>query len=103
MTRKVVWSHQARDDLADIFRHIASDNPAAARHVLDRVDVAAASLGAIPTGRPGRVGGVYEKSVRGLPYIIAYEILRRKTSEEIVVLHIVHTSRRWPKGGWPQN
>ncbi|WP_020177953.1 type II toxin-antitoxin system RelE/ParE family toxin [Methylopila sp. M107] len=103
MTRSVVWSREARGDLAAIFRHIAADSPEAADRVVDRIDVAANSLGSIPTGRPGRVTGVYEKSIAGLPYIVAYEILARPTSEEIVILHVIHTSRRWPEGGWPQD
>ena len=27
-----------------------------------------------PKGRPGRVAGTYEKTVSGLPYVIAYEL-----------------------------
>jgi toxin ParE1/3/4 len=73
--RRVVWSHRARDEYLAIIRFIADESPDAAQRVADRMDVAAAALSALPTGRAGRVKDTYEKLLPGLPYILAYEIL----------------------------
>lgn len=52
------------------------------------------------TGHPGRAVGTYEKSVGGLPYIIAYAIDLRGDEEGIVVLHVIHTARDRREGTW---
>jgi plasmid stabilization system protein ParE len=101
--RDVVWSESALDDTDEIVAYIASDNPAAAAKVLDRLELTAQRLGRLAVGRSGRVEGTYEKSVVGLPYIIAYAI-RPLTSarEQVVILRVIHTARNWPKGRWPK-
>jgi toxin ParE1/3/4 len=100
--RDVVWSDAALDDTDILSAYIAADNPAAAHKVLDRIESAADSLGRLPSGRTGRVQGTYEKSVVGLPYVIAYAIrLLPSGAEQIVVLRVIHTARDWPKGQWP--
>ena len=101
MTRTVVWSRDALDDLVAQLAYIAADNPDAARRVAARIGDAGAALGAIPTGRPGRVGGTFEKSVTGLAYVIAYAITVRGDREEISILHVIHTARDWPVEAWP--
>lgn len=45
--------------------------------------------------------GTCEKSVPGLPYIIAYERLTRDAEEVVAILHVIHTARNWPPGEWP--
>ena len=35
MARRVVWSREAKQDLADIYHYIKSDNPKAAKSVVD--------------------------------------------------------------------
>ena len=100
--RDVVWSEAALDDTDALFAYIAADDPAAARRVLNRVKSAAQGLGRLPSGRRGRVQGTYEKSVVGLPYIIAYAINSLSSgAEQIVILRVIHTARNWPKGRWP--
>jgi len=101
--RDVVWSGAALDDADVLFAYIAADNPAAARKVLDRIESTAQGLSRLPSGRRGRVQGIYEKSVVGLPYIIAYAINPLSSgAEQIVVLRVIHTARNWPKGKWPR-
>ena len=101
--RDVVWSEAALDDTDVLFAYIAADNPAAAHKVLDRIGSTAEGLGRLPSGRRGRVQGTYEKSVVGLPYIIAYAINPLSSgAEQIVVLRVIHTARNWPKGRWPK-
>lgn len=45
------------------------------------------------SGRPGRLAGIYEKSVPRLPYIIAYALSERAGRESVVILRVIHTSR----------
>jgi len=100
--RDVVWSEAALDEADELVAYIAADNPAAARKVLDRIESTAYGLGRLASGRRGRVQGSYEKSVVGLPYIIAYAINPLSSGDEqIVVLRVIHTARDWPKGQWP--
>ena len=99
----VVWSQSALDDMDSAIAYIAAENPLAARRVLDRINAAGESLGQVATGRRGRVAGTYEKSVRGLPYIIAYSIQPRTGGRErIVILRVIHGARNWPSGEWPK-
>jgi toxin ParE1/3/4 len=99
----IVWSGSALDDLDSAVQYIAADNPIAARRVLERIDAAAEALGRVATGRPGRVAGTYEKSVRGLPYIIAYAIQPLPGGRErIVILRVIHGARNWSADEWPK-
>jgi plasmid stabilization system protein ParE len=100
---EVVWSESALDDLDSAIGYIAADNPFAAARVLDRIEAAADDLGEVATGRRGRVAGTYEKSVRGLPYIIAYAIRELPSGRDrIVILRVIHGARNWPPGEWPE-
>ncbi|CAM5410612.1 addiction module RelE/StbE family toxin [Aquamicrobium terrae] len=101
MKRAVQWSRDALNDLKDQVAFIATDNPAAARRIADRIRHAGKSLGDMATGRPGRVVSTYEKPVLGLPYIIAYAIVSAAAGEAIVILRVIHMSRDWPPGEWP--
>jgi plasmid stabilization system protein ParE len=98
MSRRIEWSASALDDLDQTIAYIARDDPAAARKVVADISRAAVALGIRPTGRPGRVSGSYEKSVTGLPYVIAYAL---PDDARIVVLRVIHTARDWPRDGWP--
>lgn len=64
----------------------------------DALRDAAAALGLAPTGRPGRVTGVYEKSVAKVPYVVAYTI----SGEMLAIVRVIHTARDWPQGQWPR-
>jgi plasmid stabilization system protein ParE len=72
--KRVVWSRDALDEFGGLVEYIAYDDPLAALGVADRIDEAIVRLAEMPTGRKGRVSGTYEKSVTGLPYIIAYSL-----------------------------
>jgi toxin ParE1/3/4 len=101
--RDVVWSENALDDTNELDTYIANNNPAAAGKVLDRIDLTAQRLGQLAIGRSGRVEGTYEKSVIGLPYVIAYAIRSLPGGmEQVVILRVIHTARNWPKGKWPK-
>jgi toxin ParE1/3/4 len=99
VTRRVVWSRDALNDLKAQISFIATENPDAARRVAQTLRAAGSALAAIPTGRPGRVAGTYEKSVQHLPYIIAHMLTA--DAETLAILRVIHTARDWPTGQWP--
>lgn len=101
MKRPVAWSRAALEDMKSQVAFIARENPAAARRVGERIRATGNALEDFATGHPGRVAGTYEKSVGGLPYIIAYEIELMDGAETIMVLHVIHGARDWREGEWP--
>ena len=101
MRRPVIWTRAALGDLNAQIAYIAHENPAAARRVAERIRATGNGLQDFATGHPGRVAGTYEKSVAGLPYIIAYAIDRNDDAETIAVLHVIHAARDWREGEWP--
>ncbi len=103
MKRRVFWSRDALDELKQIGRHIAHDNPPAARRVAAAIRQTGDALGERAVGRKGRVTGTYEKSVTGIPYIVAYAIgALPDNGEAVYILRIIHTSRQWEDESWPQ-
>lgn len=101
MSRPVRWSTDALTDLAHQVTYITAENPAAAHRVADAIDKTALALGDMPIGRPGRVTGTYEKSVTGLPYILAYAITQAGGEETVAIVRVIHTARDWPAEKWP--
>ena len=55
----------------------------------------------MPTGRAGRVTGIYEKPVTGLPYILAYAISQANGEKAVVIVRVIHTARDWSAEKWP--
>ncbi|TWF56508.1 type II toxin-antitoxin system RelE/ParE family toxin [Neorhizobium alkalisoli] len=102
MTAKLQWSRDALEDFKRQIGYIAEHNPESARDVAKRVDECALRLSVHSTGRPGRVAGTLEKSVAGLPYILAYNISATDRGSVLTVLRLIHTSRDWRKGQWPK-
>lgn len=101
MTRPVVWAAEAMRDTLDILRHIAEDDPDVAEQIVDLIEAAGYRLGEIPTGRPGRVPGTFEKSLAPLPWILCYVVEDGFDEQRILILRVIHTARNWPKGDWP--
>lgn len=96
MIRSVSWSRRALDDIKQQVEFIARDNPAAARRIEVKLRETGEALGLIPTGRPGRAAGTYEKSVARLPYVIVYALSERGAEGSVVILRVIHTARDWP-------
>ena len=87
------FSSEARIQLLQIHRHIAEHNPHAATSVIERIRLAAELLRDFPRlGREGREPGTREWVVRGLPYIIVYEIDVSDT-DELLVLAVFHGAK----------
>ena len=97
--RRVEWTRTALEDIIAQAEHIALDNPDAAERVAAAIREGGTALATFATGRPGRVAGIYEKSVRRLPYIIAYALT--DADQTVSILRVIHTARDWPEGGWP--
>ena len=89
-----VWTPQALEDIASVYRHIAADHPMAAKRIVDviRTSVAEILLAFPEAGRPGRVEGTRELVIKGTPFIVPYSV----GSEAIAVLGVHHAARRWP-------
>ena len=90
---EVRWTRRALSALAGIADYIAEDNPAAARHIVTRVEDAVSRLAGQPLmGRAGRVPGTRELVVVGTPLIVPYRV----RAGRLEVLTVFHSSRRWP-------
>lgn len=86
-----------------VVAYIAQDNPSAAARVAARLDTTIRALSTAPTGRQGRVSGTYEKTVPGLPYVIAYALGHEPRGHEtITILRVIHGARDWPEETWPR-
>ena len=71
---KVIWSEEAVTDVTRIARHVAQDNPAAARRLARELLVAGDSLDVFPyRGRRGRSRGTREL-VAVPPYVLVYRV-----------------------------
>jgi toxin ParE1/3/4 len=91
---KLVWSPFALSDRDAIFSHIEADNPRAAVHVDEQIDVAVRRLIEFPeSGRPGRVAGTRELVVPRTPYIAAYVVVPGM----VRILRILHGAQIWPE------
>lgn len=97
MTRRVDWSAEAADDFDRAIDYIAFDSEANGWLVSARVLGAIDLLAELPTGRQGRVDGIYEKVVQKTPYITAYSL----SDNAIRIARIIRASRDWPEGKWP--
>ena len=88
------WTRLAEADLDDIAAYIGQDGPAAAaRVVLELIDQAETLLSRhAALGRPGRVLGTRELIIGDLPYVIPYRV----RDNDVEILRVLHTSRRWP-------
>jgi len=82
--------------LQGIRAYLALRNPEAAREVIATIRKEISLLAEQPSiGRPGRIADTRELVTRPYPYIVAY----RQRVDEIHVLAVIHTSRRWPENG----
>lgn len=81
-------------ELATISNDIAREDPAAADAVQLRITTSVDRLAQFPdAGRAGHVNGTREIDVGAYPYIVVYRI----KGDEIQILTVRHTSRRWPE------
>ena len=101
--REVIWSSRAKLTNAEIIGYISTTHDErSARLVHQRILDAGNALGALPTGRPGRMTGTYEKSVARTSYVILYALPSASGRDFVLILDVVHTSRDWRKGQMPE-
>jgi len=87
------WSTPAAKDLERIFHRIQTDNPKAARHVVQTIHDGCESLINFPKrGRLGRIRGKRELLFPGLPYIAVY----RLKTDAVEISRIYHAAQDWP-------
>ena len=91
---KLRFSEHAIRSLTSIRDYIAKDSPEMAARVIGAILEAAFRLERFPmSGRIGRITGTRELVVPELPYIIPYRVV----DDVVVLLSVIHTSRKWPK------
>jgi toxin ParE1/3/4 len=87
------YTAEAREHIAAFYSYIGDRSPAAATQVAARIRLAAERLTEFPRiGRAGRVHGTYEWVVRGLPYIIVYQI-GATDPDEVLILGVFHAAQ----------
>jgi toxin ParE1/3/4 len=93
---RVRWLRKALRNLGEEATYIATQDPIAARLVVERVPQAVAALETQPgIGRPGRVAGTRELVVPKTRYIVPYRV----RGEAVEILRVFHTSQR-PAQRW---
>lgn len=91
---KVRWTRLAVADLDSVYEYIATDDPAAAGRIVERIETAVVMLSRHPSaGRAGRIRGTRELVISGTPFIVPYRFRRAA----IEVLAVIHASRKWPE------
>lgn len=91
--KQLEFSAQSIANIVAIVGHIATDNPGAAKEVESTIFATAESLENFPMlGHVGKRAGTREPVIDRYPYFIAY----RLTSKKVVVLAVMHQSRKYP-------
>ena len=90
---RVRWLDDSKNDLKDLRRYIAQDNPRAARSVVKKVLFTVELLADQPElGRQGRIVNTRELIIASTPYIVPY----RFKNGAIEILRVFHCSMQWP-------
>ena len=90
MSRKrLIWREEAVADLERIDAWLSQFENANTATVRKRIGSAADKLERLgDIGRPGKVDGLRELSVRSAPYVLVYKV----TANEIEILAVYHTA-----------
>ncbi len=90
---QVKWLRRALENLDDEAAYIAKDSPHVAAEFVAHMRDSAAMLADHPNmGRPGRISGTRELVVTRFTYILPYRV----RGDNVEILRVFHTSRRWP-------
>jgi toxin ParE1/3/4 len=90
---RIVWTWPATQDLEHQIRHIAKENPSAAREQLRRIRSQYPALARHPElGHPGRVPETRELVISRTPFLLVYRI----TAAQIEILRMLHGAQQWP-------
>ncbi len=99
MSYSVLWSEPAIDDFDIQLAHIAHESPQNATLVIDRIERTVESLRHLPTVKDGRVEGTFEKVIPKTSLILVYRMTGQRSIE---IARLVHTSRNWKSGEFPE-
>lgn len=95
---QVRWLRRALRSLEREAAYLAQENPQAAAALVVEADEFTRLLSRHPDmGRPGRVPGTRELVLPHFPYVIPYRVREQR----VEILHVLHTSRKWPPGFEP--
>jgi toxin ParE1/3/4 len=84
------YTAEARGHIAGIFNYINDRNSDAATQVAARIRLAVERLAEFPRiGHVGHVPGTFEWVVRGLPYVVVYDV-SLGDEDEVVILGVFH-------------
>ncbi len=87
------YSLRAQAHLFNIQSYLSTRNPRAAQRVAARIRETTENLASVPEmDAGGVVAGTREMVVRGLPYVIVYEV--RRQDDDVIVLGIFHGAQR---------
>lgn len=91
---KTSWTPRALSHLRAAYEYIAEDSSAAAEALLERIFSGVEMLARYPQlGHDGRIDGTRELILAGTPFVIVYQV----GPEQIDVLAVFHSARRWPE------
>lgn len=89
---KLHYSERAIAQIDAIYSYVARHNPVAASMVVEQIRSAAERLREHPRiGHQGAVPGTLEWVVKGLPYIIVYDLDARP--DEVMVVNVFHEAQ----------
>ena len=92
VVRKLEWTALARADLLAIIDYISDDNPDAAQHLKDDLELKAERLREFPgLFRSGRVPGTREM-VAHANYVVVYA----EDDSAVHILRVLHAAQQWP-------
>ena len=90
---RVKWTRRALREQDEAFEWIVTENPIAAREVIDRMHSVMRLLVDNPRlGRPGRIDEIRELVVTRTPYLVVY----RLGAQQVEILAVIHHAREWP-------
>ena len=91
---EIIWRRVALNDLEQIRRYIAAENPRAAIRIQTMIRNTVEHVADHPhLGRSGRVEGTRELVIAGTPYIVVYRV----RDDRLRILSVIHSARRWPE------
>lgn len=91
---KIEWISRAIHAVELHYVYILQGNPVAAEAFVERVSSAVNQLRDFPyLGRMGRVPGTREMVIPDYSVVVVYRLMHQR----IEILHVLHTSRRWPE------
>lgn len=90
---RLIFARPARDDLAEIVRHVAAENPRAAKSIRDAIVATALRLCRFPnSGRLGHREGTRELIVPGTSYLLVYAV----ADDRVSIAAVLHGARDIP-------